>query len=100
MVKTFLLYGCETWSLCVEDQHCLKFLTTTASAVSSVVVGVTASRAKFYVIASTSALSLQCSCNAGSDGSDTLLAVLPAKSSVASSTRCRLCTGAEGRVVG
>ncbi len=78
----------------------LKFLTTTASTVSSVVVDVTASRAKFYVIACTTAPYLHCSCNAGSDGSDTLLAVLPAKSSGTSSTRCRLRTGAGSGVVG
>ncbi len=56
----------------------LRFLTTTASAVSSVVIGVTASHAKLYVIASTSAHYLHGACNAGSDGSGTLLVVLPA----------------------
>ncbi len=91
VVSTMLLYGCETWPLRVE------FLTTTASAVSSVVVGVTVSCAKLCVIAFTSAPSLQYSCNAGSDGSDMLLAV--PKSSVTSSTRCRLRTDAGSEVV-
>ncbi len=44
---------------------------------------------KFYVIALTSPPFPQCSCKAGSDGSDMLLAVPRAKSSVTSSTRKR-----------
>ncbi len=72
----------------------MKFLSTTASAVSSVVGGVTASHAKFYVIAFTFVPSLESSCNAGSDGSGMLLAVPLAKSFVRSSTLCHLRTSA------
>ncbi len=75
------------------------FLTTTASAVSSAVGGVTVSRAKFYVIVPDTVPYLQCSCNTSIDGSGMLLAVLPAKSSKASSTRCHLRTGAGSGVV-
>ncbi len=46
VVRTILFYGCKTWPTRVEDQHCLDVLTTIASAVSSIIVGVTASRAK------------------------------------------------------
>ncbi len=54
--------------------------------------------AMFCVISFTSAPPFQRSCDAGSDGSDMLLAVLRAKSSVTSSTRCRLRTGARSEV--
>ncbi len=53
----------------------------------------------FYVISFTSALSPKRSYNAGSDGSDMLLAVPRAKSAVTSSTRCCLRTGAGSEVV-
>ncbi len=93
MVRTFLLYDCETWPLREDDQRCREAFDN--DCLHRILVGdVTKSRAKFYAIAFTFASSLQCSYNAGSDGSDTLLAVLPAKSSVTSSTRCHLRTGA------
>ncbi len=81
-----------------RSSNVLTFLKTTASAVSSVVGGVTASRAKFYVITFTSAPFIQCSCNAGSDSSGMLPAVQLTKSSVPSSTRCSLLNTLNARV--
>ncbi len=75
-----------------------KFSTTTASIVSSEVGGGTASHAVFCVISFTFAPSPQRSYNAGSTGSDMLLAVQRAKSSVTSSNRCRLRTGVGSEV--
>ncbi len=98
VARTILLYGCETWPPRVEDQRCLEGFDNDCIRRILRRLSVTASRAKLYAIALTSAPSRQFSCNAGSDGSDTLLAVLPAKSSATSSTRCRLRTGAGSEV--
>ncbi len=82
VIRTCLLNGFETWPLCVKDQICLqvfdyaclrRFLGHRRRILS---------HAKFSIIAFTSAPSLQCSCNPGSDDSDMLLAVLPTESSV------------------
>ncbi len=76
-----------------------KLLATTVAAISSVVGGGTASHVIFCVISFTSAPSSQRSYKAGFNGSDMLLAVPGAKSSVTSSTRCRLHTGAGSEAV-